>query len=264
MLWQAMSDPAGEWDAVLLQQFPENSPTLTALEKFAAQANWHTGRWIGPPSPFIPLECDYDSLFNRLKPREQSNLRKRFAKLSALEQVRLELVTSDSQIADAMRDGLRIEAAAWKEQAGTAIASDKSVQRFYTEFAERAAKLGYLRLAFLRLGRKRIAFFYLLDCDGIVYAMKVGYDPEYHAYSPGHMLLMLILKEACDQGRREFDFQGTAERWKLVWTTEARRYPWLFMFRDRWRSRLLHRAKFVVLPAVRGLSRSGESVRTCG
>jgi CelD/BcsL family acetyltransferase involved in cellulose biosynthesis len=232
---------------------------LNVLEHLARQGGWHTGRWTGPPAPYIPLACDYDMLFNRLRPREQGNLRKRFAKLTSLGHVQLEVVTSETQIAEAMRDGLRIEAAAWKEQAGTAIVSDSRVQRFYTQFAERAATLGYLRLAFLRVGRKRIAFFYLLDCGGVVYAMKVGYDPEFHAYSPGHMLLMLILKEACDEGRREFDFQGTAERWKLVWTTETRRYPWLFMFRDRWRTRLLHRAKFVILPAVRGFSRSGEA-----
>ena len=256
LLWRAMSDPEGGWDAVLLQQFAEDSPTLTMLERLAEQDGWHTGRWIGAASPFIPLNCDYDSLFTRLKHREQYNLRKRYAKLSAIGDVQLEVVKTPSEIAAAMRDGLRIEAAAWKEQAGTAIASDPHVRQFYVRFAERAAQLGHLRLAFLRFDGKRIAFFYLLDSGDVVYAMKVGYDPEYGPYSPGQMLLMLILKEACDQGRQEFDFQGTAERWKLVWTTESRRYPWLFMFRDRWRSRLLHRAKFVVLPAVRSLNQT--------
>lgn len=258
LLWRAISNPDAEWDAVLLQQFNDHSRTLKALQEFAEHDGWLTGKWTGPPSPFIPLNCEYDELFNRLRPREQSNLRKRFAKLSALGPVQLEIVSSASEIDAAIHDGLRIEAAAWKQQAGTAIVSDPQVRDFYTLFAERAAQAGLLRLAFLKLANDRIAFFYLLDSGSVVYALKVGYDPQYHAYSPGHMLLMLILKQACAHNRRQFDFQGTAERWKLVWTTEARHYPWLFMFRNTWRTRFLHRAKFVVLPAVRSLKSRHE------
>jgi len=258
LLWRQMSDPDASWDAVVLQQFSDDSPALNNFEAMAANEGWRTGRWIGPPSPFIPLDCDFDALFQRLRPREKSNLRKRFSRLSAIAPLQLEIVRSFSEVGDAMQDGMQIEAAAWKAQAGTAIVSNPQVRSFYTNYAERAAEAGELRLCFLRLGGKRIAFFYLLDSGGVIYALKLGYDPEYQRYSPGHMLLMLILKAACHDGCREFDFQGTAERWKLVWTTQSRRYPWLFMFRDRWRSRLLHRAKFVVLPAVRGLSRVGQ------
>jgi CelD/BcsL family acetyltransferase involved in cellulose biosynthesis len=253
-----MSDAAGGWDAIVLPQFSEDSPTLQIFQDLAEKNKWLTGVWSGPASPFIPLRCDYDTLFSRLKPREQHNLRKRFAKLSAMGDVRLEVVSAPSQAVAAMRDGLQIEAAAWKGQAGTAMESDNRVRRFYIQLAERAAELGQLQLSFLRVGGKRVAFFYLLESGDVVHAIKVGYDPDFRVYSPGHMLLMLILKQACDQNHIEFDFQGTAERWKLVWTTESRRYPWLFMFRDRWRSRLLHRAKFVLLPAFRNLRRTGN------
>ncbi len=259
LLWDAMSAPHSGWDAVLLQQFGERSHTLATLQRFAEEDGWLTGRWAGPASPFIRLACSYDELFNRLRPREKSNLKKRFAKLSKLGSLQLEIVTSPAEIADAMQDGLRIEGAAWKEEAGTAIVSDPRVRRFYTLFADQAAHSGFLRLAFLKLDNVRIAFFYLLDFGGMLYALKVGYAPDYHTYSPGHLLLMLVLKQACDENKLQFDFQGNSERWKLVWTTETRRYPWLFMFRDNWRSRLLHRAKFVVLPKAREILASSKN-----
>jgi CelD/BcsL family acetyltransferase involved in cellulose biosynthesis len=246
-----MSDPRAMWDVVVLQQFVESSPTLTAFDRIARRDGWRTGRWTGPPSPYIRLECDYETLFNRLRTRERYHLRKRYAKLAEVGNVDMEIVSSREEVAAAMEDGLRIEAAAWKGAAGTAMLSDPVVRDFYLKFAERAADRGVLRLAFLRVDGKRIAFLYMLDSDGVIHAMKVGYDPAYHSYSPGHTLLTFVLRQACREGRKELDFQGIKERWKLVWTNDARTYPWLFMFRDNLRGWLLHQAKFVLLPVWR-------------
>ena len=103
-----------------------------------------------------------------------------------------------------MADGLRIEAAAWKGEEGTAILSDPTVADFYIQLAKREADLGQLRLTFLRVGGKRIAFNYILQNGQKLYAVKIGYDPEYHAYSPGNMLLNLILKDACQHSIEEY------------------------------------------------------------
>ena len=140
--------------------------------------------------------------------------------------------------------------AAWNGARGTAILSDPVVATFYTRLATREAELGQLRLTFLRVAGKRIAFNYLLQNKGKLYAVKIGYDPEYHAYSPGNMLLNLILKDAC-RHIEEYDFLGGADEWKLDWTQEKREHRWLFLFRDRWRPRALYYLKFGVVPAVK-------------
>ena len=261
MLWRAMSDSRNACDAVVFQQFVNDSPTLDAFEGLAQQEGWRTGRWMAGESPYLRLGPDYDALFNRLSPRERYHLRKRHYKLSQFGEVDMEVISTHDGVSAAMKDGLSIEAAAWKGRAGTAMISDPTVERFYLTLAERAANLGWLRLAFLRVGGKRVAFLYMLDTGGVVYGMKMGYDPIYHKYSPGNILLTLVLRQLCDLGRKEFDFQGGRERWKLVWTKESRTHPWLFLFRDQWRSRLLHRAKFVVLPAVRRFQGMGRTLR---
>jgi CelD/BcsL family acetyltransferase involved in cellulose biosynthesis len=250
-LWNAFSESDGGWDAVVLQQFPEKSASLDIFQRFARRDGWSTGRWTGPASPYIALGCTYDDVLNRLTNKERYNLRRRYNNLAAHGEIELEIIADRTQVFDALQDGLRIEAAAWKGSAGTAMISSPQVRHFYSKLAERAADRGWLRLAFLRVGGKRIAFLYMLDTRGVSYAMKVGYDPEYHRHSPGHLLLTLVLKDACERGCREFDFQGAKEKWKLVWTRESRTHPWLFLFRDRLRPRLLHHAKFAVLPALR-------------
>jgi len=267
-LWKAFSNPEAPWDAVVLQQFPSASPVLDVMEALARESGWKTGRWPGSSAPFLELDCDFTGLLSRLKRKERHNLRRCYNNLASVGEISLEIVSDRSQVAEAMKDGLRIESLGWKGTAGSAMASDGSVRQFYTNLAERAAQLGWLKLAFLRVGRKRVAFVYMLDVGGVLYAMKVGYDPDYRSYSPGQTLMMLVLKRACEEGRREFDFQGEKERWKLVWTRDSRLNPWLFMFRDRLRSRLLHHAKFSLLPAIRRMPSITDGIPvadlTCG
>jgi CelD/BcsL family acetyltransferase involved in cellulose biosynthesis len=150
-----------------------------------------------------------------------------------------------------MEDGLRIEAAAWKGDQGTAILSDPAVTEFYVHLAERQADLGQLRLTFLRVGGKRISFNYLLQSQQTLYGVKIGYDPKYHSYSPGNMLLNLILQHGCENDMNEYDFLGVDDRWKLDWTKDTRSHQWLFLFRNRLRPRLLHYVKFSVIPRVK-------------
>jgi CelD/BcsL family acetyltransferase involved in cellulose biosynthesis len=84
-----------------------------------------------------------------------------------------------------------------------------------------------------------------------MYAVKIGYDPQYHAYSPGNMLLNLILQDACARGMEEYDLLGDDDDWKYEWTKETRRHRWLFLFRSRLRARLLYRLKFGVVPPLK-------------
>jgi CelD/BcsL family acetyltransferase involved in cellulose biosynthesis len=251
LLWKVMSDPSADWDAVVLHQLVAASPTLSSFEKFARNDGWRTGRWTAPASPFIALGCTYETLLGRLSSNMRNNLRKRYMKLSEVGPVDIEIVDSASAVPSAMAEGLRIEAAAWKGQAGTAMMCDPDVQQFYTRLAVNAAQDGLLKLVFLRVNGKRIAFNYVLDQHGVLFGLKIGYDPDYQSYSPGNMLRALILQDACARGYREYDFLGVSDAWKLAWTKEARPHSWLFMFRDRLPLRLLHLVKFVALPALR-------------
>jgi CelD/BcsL family acetyltransferase involved in cellulose biosynthesis len=234
-----------------LAQVPDGSRTLTAIRKYAQHDGWRAGYWDPPPSPHISLGCGYEGFVRRLKGSFNYNLRKRQEKLSRLGPVDIEVISERGAVRDALRDGLRIEAAAWKGEEGTAILSDPAVTEFYVRLAERQADLGQLRLTFLRIGGKRISFNYLLRCQQTFYGVKIGYDPEYHTCSPGNTLLNLILQDACALGVRAYDFLGINDRWKLDWTKDLRNHRWLFLYRNRPRARLLHYVKFKVVPVVR-------------
>jgi CelD/BcsL family acetyltransferase involved in cellulose biosynthesis len=248
-IWQTIA--ANDCEIVVLAQIPEGSGTIQAIEKVGKSEGWLSGQWVAPVSPFVTLGCDYESYFNSLRAGARFNLTKRYARLRKLGPVDVEVVTEPHAVDEAMRDGFRIEAAAWKGEEGTAMLSNTAVADFYLRLARREAERNQLRLTFLRLGGKRIAFNYLLQSGNKLCAVKIGYDPQYHAYSPGNMLLNLILKDACGSGVQEYDLLGGDDEWKFEWTEKTREHRWLFLFRSRLRPRLLHHLKFGLVPAVK-------------
>lgn len=249
-IWRELSAHA-DCEMIVLAQVPEASRTIPSIETLAKRDGWLAGQWIAPVSPFIRLDCDYDTYFNTLRSGCRFNLTKRYTRLSRAGPVDVEVVTDRDAVEEAMLHGLRIEAAAWKGAKGTAMNSDPAVAKFYTRLATREAELGQLRLTFLRAGGKRISFNYLVENRTRCYALKIGYDPEYHVYSPGNMLLNLILKDAFARGIEEYDLLGGDDGWKFEWTAETREHRWLFLFRNRLRPRALHYLKFGVVPAIK-------------
>lgn len=255
-IWTHLSGQ--DCEMIALKQVPDDSQTVSAIEHLAHTDGWLSGQWIAPASPYIPLNCSYDDLLKRLKGGYRYNLRKRYERLGKIGSIDVEVITEKERVREAMQDGLRIEAAAWKGKSGTAIVSDPAVTEFYIRLAERQADLGQLRLSFLRVDGKRISFSYILRSDNKLYGVKIGYDPEYHTYSPGNMLLNLILQDACPGNLSEYDFLGVDDEWKKDWTEATRGHRWLFLFRNSVRPRFLRYLKFNLIPRVRP-----QMVRLC-
>jgi CelD/BcsL family acetyltransferase involved in cellulose biosynthesis len=154
-------------------------------------------------------------------------------------------------LAEGLEDGLRLEAAAWKGEAQTAISCDPAISRFYSTLAGRAAERGWIRLHFLHADNARVAFDYSLCYKGRVYLLKLGYDPAYARFSPSNLLLSRILESAFAQGLTKYEFLGADAEWKMSWATLVRRHYWLFVFPATVKGRFLHLIKFRLVPLLR-------------
>jgi CelD/BcsL family acetyltransferase involved in cellulose biosynthesis len=250
-LWEHLSGLTGAWDVLQLTDIPKGSRTLEELPRLARADGFPTGAWPSLVSPYVPVRGSWDAYQGGLRSKHRSNLRNRLRRLERLGPVSLEVVEGGDGVPAALEDALRLEAAAWKGDAGTAILCLPEVEAFYRGLAARAAQEGWLRLYFLRAGDARIAFEFDLVLGGNVYVLKLGYDPEYGAYSPQNLLCFMVLQEAFRAGIAEFDFTGPNEGWKAEWARESRPHEWLFVFRPRLRLRALRFVKFVLLPALR-------------
>ena len=128
--------------------------TLVEMLARTQQQELPFATWISGASPRVNLNRSWEEFHQTLPAKHRSNLRNRYKRFEQLAPWELHLESA----ADQLEDGLRLEAAAWKGGAGTAILADPAVSRFYRLFAERAAERGWLRLNFLRSAGRPAAF----------------------------------------------------------------------------------------------------------
>jgi CelD/BcsL family acetyltransferase involved in cellulose biosynthesis len=118
----------------------------------------------------------------------------------------------------------RVEAAGWKGRKGTAILTDARARRFWSTYARAAARLGMLRLFFLRIGDATAAVRMAVERAGRLWELKIGYDERFARHSPGILLTHETLRYACRRGLAAHEFLGVAEPWHRWWPLETRPY----------------------------------------
>ncbi len=253
-MWRQITDSI-EWDVLQLRQLPCDSQTLTRLRESARRLGLPVGTWDAERSPYVEFKGSWDDYFSSLGYNHKRNVGKALRRLERTGKVELEVVDSPDGLDAALAEGMRIEALAWKQDAGTAMTSRDDVQAFYETFGRDAVERGLLRLYFLVYDGKRIAFSYGLIFRRMIFVLKGGYDPEFSKYSPYNVLYSLVFKSAIEAGLEGYDFLGHDEPFKMKWTETVRPQCWLFVFSRSLRGRLLHTLKFAVIPRIRALLR---------
>jgi CelD/BcsL family acetyltransferase involved in cellulose biosynthesis len=243
-VWEALKRRRRPWHLLELERFPVGYPADEALMGAARQDGHAVGVWHGGVSPYLTLQGTWERYFESLKPKFRSNLRNRTKRLEKLGRLEIEMVSDRSGCSAALQDALGIEEASWKGEAGSAIASDATLRGFYTAWGERAAERGWLRLWFLKLDGRRVAFEYNVEYKGVLYCQKIGYRPELHPYSPGQVLKRSVLERAFQDGLREYDFLGVMDEAKSDWTGTGRPFTWAYVYARTVPARLHHALKF--------------------
>lgn len=245
-----MSESA-DWDVLQLRDVPSDSRTLRELTSHAAQYGFLSGTRRSADSPVLPTTFGWDRYVESLPPKRRWFLRNRLKRLSKIGRVSLETVTGGTELLDALEDGYRLEAAAWKEKAGTAILCRPEIRRFYTSLAHRAAARGWLRLQFLKVDDRRVAFAYCLAHEQRMYLLKPGFDPEYAAFSPGNLLCYLALQDVYASGFVAYDFLGYDDYWKRQWANQSMGHSTVFLYAKRPLTRLDRYTRFALMPLLR-------------
>jgi CelD/BcsL family acetyltransferase involved in cellulose biosynthesis len=110
-----------------------------------------------------------------------------------------------------------------------------------------------LRLIFLRLNGRAVAFHLALEHDGIYFPLKGGFDPAFRRYSPGQLIICETLERAFTIGLRRYEFLGQDDDYKRRFTTRANELKLVQAFAPTLPG-LTYRATFEYLrPAVKHL-----------
>jgi CelD/BcsL family acetyltransferase involved in cellulose biosynthesis len=88
---------------------------------------------------------------------------------------------------------LAMEAAGWKGEAGTALASNPNHAEFFRQVTAKFAARGALNLAFLEVDGTAVAATCDLVAGGVDFCFKVAYDERFGRFSPGRDLVFRMI-----------------------------------------------------------------------
>jgi CelD/BcsL family acetyltransferase involved in cellulose biosynthesis len=205
-----------------LERVNATSATVAALKE-----TWRgSGVVICRPAhgcPWIALNRRWSEPEPPLAARPRSDLRRAHRHAEKIGRVRHEILAPTPRELDPLLDdAFRVEAASWKAQRGTALASDPLGGAFYRSYAAAACRAGILRVCFLRVGDRIAAMQLALECEERFWLLKIGYDEAFARCSPGMLLLRETVRHAAQRGLRSYEFLGVPEPWIRRWTPHVR------------------------------------------
>lgn len=210
----------GRWPRIDLGHLAPR--TADDARRAAAACGRHQVFWVQQRAPYIAIDQPWESYAERLDRRWLRQLESRRRRLARDGLLYLDVTDGASDLDRLLREGFQLEAAGWKGEGGTSILSHATTRRFYGELAAWAASRGWLRLAFLRLSGRAIAFDLCIEHDGVHYFLKTGFDPSLRASAPGLILRHDMIRRSFDLGLRRHELLGGDERWKMAWTETTR------------------------------------------
>ncbi|GAA4549716.1 hypothetical protein GCM10023175_38290 [Pseudonocardia xishanensis] len=222
--------------AIRLDALPGEDPHTAALPDAARRAG--AAVLVRPlrRSPYIDVSGDPVAFRKGLSKNRRHGLRRLQNRMREAGEVTLTVHDGrgDDDLEPLLADGFRLEAREWKRAAGSAILSSPAAVDLYTTGARWAAGAGILRLAFLRLDGRPIAFGYCLQQGGVLFFLKLGMDDSLAKLGPGVVFTQHLIDYAfADPGTTELDLLGENEAYKADLADGTREQVRLQIFPSR-------------------------------
>ena len=215
----------------LVLQRIEADGALARTFKAAARGRGQLLQFNASGAPFVPIASSWDPYFQSLSSRRRQDYRRARRGLERLGRIDVEIKAPDATAVEAdMAEAMRVEAASWKGREGSAMLTNPRLSGFFLQLAARLARLGQLRVCFLRLNGEAIAMQIAAVHGGRWWVLKIGYDERWAEHSPGIQLMWDVLREAFERGLESFEMLGSAEPWLTIWTREQRTYRTLAFY----------------------------------
>lgn len=197
--WRALLDwadrNAGRSLFLHLGVMPLDGPLYAALQAVLAEQGRLAGLVHREERAMLASDLSPQAYFEEsLSGKKRKELRRQFARLSELGEVRFERSRDAAGLADWCEAFLALEHSGWKGTAGSALASHHGTAQLLREAMAGAAASGRLERLTLSLDGQPIAMLINLLTPPGAYSYKTAFDERYARYSPG----VLVQRENLD------------------------------------------------------------------
>jgi CelD/BcsL family acetyltransferase involved in cellulose biosynthesis len=206
---------------VLLHRLPSTSPSIRALKQAFRPFGFVVAR-DSYGHGVIWLSDEWTQPEGRLSKRRASDLRRARRRAEGQGEVEVELLTPPvGEVGGLIDEAFAIEARSWKGREGTALAIDSERGDFYRSYCSSAAERGELRIAFLKIGGRRVAMQLGVEWGSRLWLLKIGHDEAMNRCSPGMLLLLEAVRAAASEGLEAVQLWGGIEQWTSMWTEDV-------------------------------------------
>ena len=210
-LWPLLEGLDLPWQALVLHNLLDDSPTLPALQGLAGSLGRECRVDVLQRSPYIPLPQDWETYLAGVDKKQRHEIRRKIRRAAELEVPASLHIVEDAASLDA-----EIEAFLGL------MAHDEAKARFLTEpmraqmrqTMRMAFTCGCLNLAFLQFGDEKAAAYLSFDYLNRVWVYNSGFNPRFFETSPGWVLLGHMIQWAISNGREALDFMRGDEEYK--------------------------------------------------
>ncbi len=205
---------------ISLRRIPADSDTVAALRDVVGRRGVVRVQ-EGAGHPALTLTEAWHEPGGGLSSSRRSSLRRARRRAEQSGEVTAELLTPTPEAVGELLDvAFDVEARSWKGRAGTALAMVPEIGDFYRRYAARMAERGALRVDLLRIDGAAVAVQIGVEWRNRVWLLKIGYDEDHAAASPGQLLLAESIADAARRGCERYEFLGSAAPWTEVWAPE--------------------------------------------
>jgi len=217
-----------QWHAAKFLRLPQSSPTLRLPDyEYSQRTIIREPAGVGA---YLPVNGDFASYRASLSGNFRSNLNKASRKLTDLDRVGFEFLTTEDQSREGLERFMAVETSGWKGREGSAIGQHPALVDFYSKLVPRLAARGWLEWQFLMAEGKTLAGNFAVRCGRSLVICKLGYDESYAKCAPGNMLFEHVIKRAFEDDHTDQIDMMSDMPWYYNWKMEKRQYHDFWMF----------------------------------
>ena len=200
-----------EHDLADFYGLPSSSLLTTALGSSRLQL------FMRAEAPVLDLSgTDWETVYRtRLSSNQRHLHRRRSRQLARLGQLETTVARTREELGPALEDAFAIHALRWLGRPDGSEFVTTRGKRFHREATTALAALDVPRIVTLKLDGRPIAFVYYFALEGRMYCHRLGFDPEFHRFSPGVVNRFDALNNAFAEGATRVEFFGGTERYKM-------------------------------------------------
>jgi hypothetical protein len=177
--------------------------------------------WEPAPHPQVTLPENFEQYLGKFKSKTRWNWKRRIRQLREHGAGHLELIRIEhaADVKAFLEEATTISRQSWQwENLGQQMDDSDGECRRYMQFADR----GILRSYLLRCRNAPCAYVRGFQYGNVFYYSRVGFDESFAAFSPGTVLLYLMIEDLCACRRPErLNFQEGYWDYKRLFATEC-------------------------------------------